>query len=72
MHASLARRASSDLLAFVRLDYAEIDPPEWAKLLPIRQIDGEVQVRDLPLDYHLQPPHAPEHEENYRLHSGRD
>jgi succinate dehydrogenase/fumarate reductase flavoprotein subunit len=69
MHASLARRASSDLLGFVRLDYPEVDPPEWRKLLPIRRVDGEVLVRELPLDYHLQPPYAPGYEENYRLHS---
>jgi succinate dehydrogenase/fumarate reductase flavoprotein subunit len=72
MHASLARRASSDLLGFVRLDYPEIDPPEWHKLLPIRQIDAEIEVRDLPLDFHLQPPYAPTYEENYHLHSSRD
>jgi succinate dehydrogenase/fumarate reductase flavoprotein subunit len=72
MHASLARRASSDLLGFARLDYPEIDPPEWHKLLPIRQIDGEIEVRDLPPDFHLQPPYAPTYEENYRLRSSRD
>jgi len=68
LHASLARRASSDLLGFVRLDYPEIDPPEWRKLLPIRRAGEEVRVRDLPLDHHLQPPYAPSYEENYRLH----
>jgi succinate dehydrogenase/fumarate reductase flavoprotein subunit len=72
MLASLAHRASSDLLSFVRLDYPEVDPPEWRKHLPIRQTDGAVQVRDLPLDYHLQAPYAPTYEENYRLHSARD
>jgi len=69
MHASLARRASSDLLGFIRLDYPAADPPEWRRLLPIRRVDGEVLVRELPLDYHLQPPYAPTYEKNYRLHS---
>jgi succinate dehydrogenase/fumarate reductase flavoprotein subunit len=69
VHASLARHASSDLLNFVRLDYPEVDPPAWRKHLAIRTLHGDVQVRDLPLDYHLQPPYAPGYEENYRLHS---
>lgn len=70
MHASRARRASSDLLGFARLDYPEVDPPEWRVLLPIRRTADGVQVRELPLDYHLQPPYAPSYEENYRLRAG--
>jgi succinate dehydrogenase/fumarate reductase flavoprotein subunit len=70
MNASLARRASSTLQSFTRLDYPEVDPPEWAKLLPIRQEGGEVKARDLPLDYHLRPPFEASYEENYRLHWG--
>jgi succinate dehydrogenase/fumarate reductase flavoprotein subunit len=69
MHASRARRASSDLLGFIRLDYPEVDPPEWRVLLPIRRTVDGVQVRELPLDHHLQPPNAPTCEDNYRLHS---
>ena len=68
IHASLARKASSDLLNFVRLDYPAVDPPEWQKLLPIKLMDGKVAVGELPFDYHLQPPHAPTYEENYNLH----
>jgi succinate dehydrogenase/fumarate reductase flavoprotein subunit len=68
MHASLARRASSEVLGFTRLDYAEVDPPGWRKLLPIRRTAEGVRVRDLPLDYHLQAPNAPSYDENYRLH----
>jgi len=58
MHASLARRASNTILDFHRLDYPQMDPSEWKKLLPIKQADGEVKVRDLPLDYFLKPPFA--------------
>jgi succinate dehydrogenase/fumarate reductase flavoprotein subunit len=68
MNASLVRKASSRQLDFHRLDYPEVDPPEWKKLLPIKLEDGQVKVRELPLDYHLKPPYAPTYEENYKLH----
>jgi succinate dehydrogenase/fumarate reductase flavoprotein subunit len=68
MHASLARKASSAFLDFHRLDYPQLDPPEWAKLLPIRLEGDEIRVRELPLDYHLRPPYAPTYRENYELH----
>ncbi len=70
MHASLARRASSEHLDFRRLDYPAVDPPEWRKLSPIRRDHGEVKTRDVPLDYHLQPPYASTYEENYVAHGG--
>jgi succinate dehydrogenase/fumarate reductase flavoprotein subunit len=70
MQASLARKASSAYLDFYRLDCPELDPPEWEKLLTIRQEDDRVKVRELPLDYHLKPPYAPTYEENYQLHCG--
>jgi succinate dehydrogenase/fumarate reductase flavoprotein subunit len=70
MHASLARRASSVYLDFYRLDYPQIDPPEWQKLLPIRLEDDRVKVSELPLDYYLRPPYAPDYKENYELHRG--
>ncbi|HUT68833.1 MAG TPA: hypothetical protein VMW86_09855, partial [Dehalococcoidales bacterium] len=56
------------ILDFYRLDYPEMDPPGWNKLLPVRQEDNKVKVRELPLDFHLKPPYAPALEENYRLH----
>jgi succinate dehydrogenase/fumarate reductase flavoprotein subunit len=70
IHASLARRASSALLSFTRVDYPEVDPPEWAKLVTVRQEEGRAVAGELPLDYHLRPPYAPTYEENYRLHAG--
>jgi hypothetical protein len=70
MRAALTRKASSVYLDFYRLDYPEMDPPEWQKLLPIKQIDGKIVVRELPFDYHLKPPFAPTYEENYQRHCG--
>jgi hypothetical protein len=70
MQASLARKASSIYMDFNRLDYPAQDPPEWQKLIPIRQEDKKVKVRDLPLDYHLKSPYASSYEENYQKHSG--
>ena len=67
---SLAREASNSVLDFHRLDYPELDPPEWNKLLPIKQIDNEAETRELPLDFHLKTPYAPDYEENYRQHAG--
>ena len=70
MQASLARKASNSILDFHRLDYPTLDPPEWRKLLPIKQVDGKVSVRELPLDFHLRPPNAATYDENYQRHSG--
>ena len=41
MNASLARKASSALLGFRRLDYPDVDPPEWRKFLAVRLKDNE-------------------------------
>jgi succinate dehydrogenase/fumarate reductase flavoprotein subunit len=70
MQAALARKASSVYMDFNRLDYPAMDPSEWQKLLPIRQENGKVQVRDLALDYHLKFPNASSYEENYQKHCG--
>jgi succinate dehydrogenase/fumarate reductase flavoprotein subunit len=66
---SLERKASNSILDFIRLDYPEIDPPEWNKLLPIRQENNKVEVRELPLDYHLRTPYAASYEENYKRYA---
>jgi len=69
MHASLSRKCSSIYLDFYRLDYPEVDPPEWRKLLPVRLEDHKVKVRELPVNFHLQSPYASSYEENYALHA---
>ena len=70
MHASLNRKASSKFLDFKRLDYPELDPKEWNKLVTIRLKDGDVKVGERQLDYYLLPPNASTYEENYRKHCG--
>ena len=70
MNASLARKASNIYIDFYRLDYPELDQPEWQKFLPIRLEDNKVKVRELPLDFHLKAPNAPTYKENYQLHCG--
>ncbi len=68
MQASLARKASSTLLDFKRLDYPEVDPPEWNKIVTIRKENGRIKTGDLPLRYWLLLPNAASCEENYRKH----
>jgi succinate dehydrogenase/fumarate reductase flavoprotein subunit len=70
LHASLARKASNSVLNFKRIDYPELDPPDWNKLVTIRLDGGDVKVGELPLNYHLLPPYAATYEENYRKHCG--
>ena len=70
MNASLARQASSRPLDFWRLDYPEVDPPEWQKFVTIKLENGKVRVGERPLDFWLRPPYATTYEENYKLHSG--
>ncbi len=70
MQASRARKASSVGLCFKRLDYPEVDPPEWDKLVTIRQEGGAVKTRDLPWDYWRRPPYSPIYAENYAAHCG--
>jgi succinate dehydrogenase/fumarate reductase flavoprotein subunit len=51
IHASLARKASSDFLGFRRQDYREQDPDEWMKFITVKQENGKVKVGELPLSY---------------------
>jgi succinate dehydrogenase/fumarate reductase flavoprotein subunit len=48
IHASLARKASSFAQNFHRLDYPQIDPPEWNHFQTIKQKDGKVVTGKLP------------------------
>jgi succinate dehydrogenase/fumarate reductase flavoprotein subunit len=64
IRASLARRASSRFLNFIRLDYPLLDPPEWHKWVTIRLTNGEVDIGELPVDF-WDPL-----EENYEAHCG--
>ena len=71
LHACLAREASSHDLNFLRLDYPEMDPPEWTKFVTVRLQEDEVQVGERPAQYWLEPPYAPTYRENYERHSER-
>lgn len=51
LHASLARKSSSAPLFFRRSDYPEMDPAEDRKHIVIRQENGQVMTRDVPLDF---------------------
>ena len=51
MNASLARRASSKALDFFRIDYPEIDPPEWNKFITVKMENGNVKTGEMPLNY---------------------
>jgi succinate dehydrogenase/fumarate reductase flavoprotein subunit len=48
---SLARKASSRFLNFYRLDYPEVDPPEWHKWITIKQENGQIKVGELAIDF---------------------
>lgn len=67
VHASKARRASSEVLSFSRLDYPENDPAEWHKYIVIRQDQpGRVHTSGRPLGFWgpYQPNYGPRHAEN--------
>jgi len=51
LHASLARKASSQALNFFRIDYPELDPPEWCKYVTVKLENGRVKEGSLPLNY---------------------
>jgi len=68
IHASLARKASSNALDFKRIDYPETDPQEWNRFVTIRQENGDVKVGELPFKFWLLPPNAPTYKENYERH----
>ena len=50
LHASLARKKSVPALSFERSDATE-EAPQEAKHLVISQADGEIRIREVPLDY---------------------
>jgi succinate dehydrogenase/fumarate reductase flavoprotein subunit len=51
LHASRARKASSQFLNFHRIDYPQVDPPEWHKFITVKRENGKVKVGELPVDY---------------------
>jgi hypothetical protein len=52
LNASLARKASSRALSFNRIDYPQMDPPEWNKFVTVKLLpNGKVGAGELPLNY---------------------
>jgi len=49
---------------FFRLDYPEMDPPEWHKFITTKLEDGKVKVGEIPIDYY-EPL-----KENFEAHRG--
>lgn len=72
MQASRARRASSDAMNFQRVDYPAVDPPDWDKFITLRLDGGDVATGELPCDYWLHEPYAPNYAENYADHAALD
>jgi succinate dehydrogenase/fumarate reductase flavoprotein subunit len=69
IHASLARRASNSALDFHRLDFPQIDPPQWDKFVTIRMNSrGDVESGEKPGDFWLKPPFSNTFDENYERH----
>ncbi len=52
LHSSLARKASSKFLGFNRYDFPEMDPPEWKRFIILKQVDGNVKISYLPIDFY--------------------
>ena len=61
--ASLARKASSQYLDFRRIDYPELDPPEWNKFITLKLENNKVKVGSLPWRYYGNM------KENYEAHN---
>jgi len=51
INASLARKASSRMLNFLRIDYPKVDPPDWHKFVTVQMENNKVKVGEMPLDY---------------------
>ncbi|MFR1894401.1 hypothetical protein [Hungatella sp.] len=51
LHACLRRRSSSQPLCFQRSDYPQMDPEGERRHIVIRQEDGQVRERSVPLDF---------------------
>ncbi len=70
IYASLARKASSRILDFNRVDYPIIEPKEWRKLITVQLKEGQVITGDKPINYFVVPPYASTLRENYEMHAG--
>jgi len=69
INASMARKASSQVLGFNRVDYPEMDPRDWRKFVTIKLQNDRPVTGELPLDYYLQEPYTSNFKENYEAHA---
>ena len=51
LHASLARKASTPVMGFARLDYPQIDAPGWKKWILLNRTADGVETAEMPLDF---------------------
>jgi succinate dehydrogenase/fumarate reductase flavoprotein subunit len=72
IHASLARKASSNILDFHRVDYPTVEPKEWRRLITLKLKDDDVVTGDMPMNYFVSAPYASTLRENYEAHAGLD
>ncbi len=66
MHASLGRKAGHSSLGFKRLDFPEMDPPEWEKFVTIKKREDTVITDERPAFFWLKDNNAPTYRDNYR------
>lgn len=69
LHASLARRGTSHVLDFNRVDYPQNEPLEYMKFITLKLENGEISTGGLPLGYYLREPYAGNFRENYEAHA---
>jgi succinate dehydrogenase/fumarate reductase flavoprotein subunit len=70
VHASQARKASSAVLSFNRIDCPQLDPPEWHKYIVIGQDKNrQVRVTDRPIGFwgDFESNYRPRYNENMTL-----
>lgn len=72
MEAARARKCSSKMLNFKRVDYPEMDPPEWHKFLPISKTEDGIKVRELACDFYRQEPYDNTLLKNYEAYAELD
>jgi succinate dehydrogenase/fumarate reductase flavoprotein subunit len=69
IQASLARKASSNILDFHRVDFPTVEPRDWRKYITLKLDKDSVVTGDLPLDYFITGDNRSTFKENYEAHA---
>jgi succinate dehydrogenase/fumarate reductase flavoprotein subunit len=69
LNASLARKGSSDILDFHRVDYPAVEPKEWRKIITVKLKDDRIVTGEIPMNYFVCAPFDSSLRENYETHS---